>query len=88
MARECIDYCPRIKEIVQDTDNRNLFAGPMAIHPDYLVGSNTERLLEVCNETYDCPGPQVKEVEVQKGFIKKRIETEVQVFCGLDQSSS
>lgn len=34
MAKECIDSCPRIKDILRGIENDNFWAGPLTIHPN------------------------------------------------------
>ena len=66
-------------------DFDNLIAGPGAIHPDMFSGDDSEanRLLTICEGSYDCSGPGTTEVDVIKGFFRKRTETEVRQTCGL-----
>ncbi len=60
-----------------------MWAGPMAFHPDLFSGDDSEanRLLAVCEASYECPGPSTTEVEVVKGFIRKHAEMEQQPTC-------
>jgi hypothetical protein len=84
MARECIQNCWRIQQALDSEDNRRLMSGPLSIHPDYLMGDKpAEKILAICEASYDCPGPGTTEVDVVKGFISKRTVTETVRTCGL-----
>lgn len=83
MSKECIDNCPFIKEVVGSINTRNFLSGPMAFHPDLFMGDNTQRLLEVCKATYDCPGPEFVNTPVAKGIFKIHMEYETQTRCPL-----
>lgn len=66
-------------------DSDNLIGAVGPIHPDMFGGNDTQaqRLLTVCEASYDCTGPGTEEVEVVKGFIKKRVVKETVPTCGL-----
>ena len=86
MARECIQNCWRIREVVDEMESDNMWSGPMVIHPDFFSGDDStgNRLLEMCETTYDCKsGPGTTEVDVVKGFFRKRTENEIRPTCGL-----
>ncbi len=86
MSRECIQNCWRIQHVLEQMDTDDMLAGPLAIHPDFFSGddNNASRLLRLCEATYDCQsGPGETEVDIVKGFIRKRTETEVRPTCGL-----
>ena len=84
MARECIKDCWRIQEALDSEGNRRFLSGPLEIHPDYIMGNKpVEKILQICEASYDCPGPGFKEIDVVKGFFKKRIEKETVRTCGL-----
>lgn len=89
MAKECIDYCPRIKSILRDIENDTFISGPLAIHPDLLgniLGSDesgAERLLKACKDSYDCSGPKLEEVQQTRGTFRKR-ESKRIIVCGLN----
>lgn len=87
MARECMRQCPRIQEILDDIESDVLISGPMAFHFDMLRSeedTGATRLLEACSDTYDCAGPKLKKVLVQRGLFRKRQEAETEIVCGLD----
>ena len=85
MSQECIRNCPRIQEIIDNMDTNNLIGAVGPIHPDMLGGDDTQaqRLLAVCEASYDCPGPTTTEDEVVRGFFTKRVELEERQVCGL-----
>lgn len=88
MSKECIRNCPYIKELTDSSETDNLFAGPLPIHPDMIRSSddsNTNRLLDACEASYDCPGSITTEEVVTRGLFKKRQETVAKVICGRDQ---
>lgn len=72
MSKECIETCPRIAEEIE------------LLNPDLAPDIAVAGLLSICQESYDCPGPSPTEVEVTRGFIRKRVETKVGVQCGLE----
>ncbi len=83
MARPCIQNCPRIQEILGTMDTDNLIAAVGPIHPDMFGDTEAERLLTVCEASYDCPGPSFEEIDVVKGFLRRRVEQESVYTCGL-----
>jgi len=71
MAKECIQNCPRIQAEVESL--------PEGAHPKVL----TKDLLEACEDTYECAGPEPAEGEVVIGFFRKHTETQPGLKCGL-----
>jgi hypothetical protein len=85
MARECIQNCWRIQQILETMDDDNLLGAVGPIHPDMFGGDDTQaqRLLVTCEASYDCPGPGITEPDVVKGIIRKRTVQETVPTCGL-----
>lgn len=71
MSQECITSCPRIQTAIDNF--------PEDAHP----GIAMTELLEICEATYDCSGPEAGEVEVVIGFFRRRYETQPGLICGL-----
>ncbi len=91
MARECIKNCPRITATLEVVQSDNAWAGPLAFHPDMMSNgpSGAELILQACADAYDCTGPVevVTEVEVFRGFLRRRRSTELRTEqnCGLPE---
>lgn len=77
MAKECITKCPRI--LAAEEEVRSNWSAASG----FFIDGDTDRLMSVCEDSYDCPGPTTQPVEVVKGFFKKRTEIEQQSDCGL-----
>lgn len=79
MSKECIRNCPRIQKLVGEIQIGNMWSGVGPFHPDMFArdeNSSTNRLLQLCESTYDCEsGPVYTEDTVIKGFFIKRQET-------------
>ncbi len=82
MAKECIDNCPRIREI----RNRIGSGGPSRVL-DLISGADIDEnrlLLTACEKSYDCSGPIEQEVEVDMGIFRSRMVTQTKTVCGLE----
>jgi len=80
MSKECIRNCPVVQEHLNEA-KRGTF-GVYNQSRRMAVGDPFPKLIEQCENSYDCPGPESIEAEVVvKGFIKKRTETVTQYVC-------
>jgi len=85
MSKECIRNCPLIESITKEMDTNDFLAAVGPMHPDMFGGEGTgiNRLLSVCERSYECSGATIEPVEVIKGFFRQRTEIEYQKRCGL-----
>ena len=75
MARECITNCPRFAECFKENESNVTWM------PQGFGYKALEDFRDLAEASYDCPGPELTEVEVVKGIFRRRTEVEEQFVC-------
>ena len=89
MAKECLQNraCPRIRDVLRSVEYEGFLASPFTLRMTGFANesSNSQRLIQACINSYNCDGPKIQEVEVERGIFKVKTVIERQRVCGLDK---